>query len=593
MGLIDSIKNYTLELLGIKESKDIPQEQRKKTNEAVFNYSNNEKPIDKVEISQQNNSIKTNDTNSKALKQLIENKCVKYGINYQELLKTGIFNEHSIVTLRAIDAVIEEIYNFKQQGELSKDVDIEQIIYTTAEATKEALESGQFGSVEEFFNAKGNINKKLGKNFGKLNSSQRRERIKKHRIDLEFNFQQELNEIKKLPLEQQKQAELELRERYRLIRKAQFNDVLVQQSSEASADALVLLNSKDINYGAKTLISTRIDKNTQVKVADYMDYSFTKNLLSDYKQMNDEMQASDLESYSETIITYKSSITAQNYHNEYVQDRQNYEHILSKQARGETLSEEEKQILNDMKSEYYTATAKGIASGVINNFNMSSEEKIQFLEKYQTTAKQFSDYKEVAKHLENKISEKPELEKLYKNCIASKQNDPINKTHKKTNELEEQTNNIHRDDRKNILANNQNLVSLEKSSQNLTMKKCTNPLKVNDNTSAKDAIKNKKNPVLIQQKLYEQDDINEVFKDFDKIEVIKIVLSDTKKFKKHLPSVITELKSAGKTTLTGIVVSSSDNAIVTLCKELGKENIEPLLNRELCYTTREKIEKME
>ena len=182
---------------------------------------------------------------------------------------------------------------------------------------------------------------------------------------------------------------------------------------------------------------------------------------------------------------------------------------------------------------------------------------------------------------------------MYKNCIASKQNDQTNKTHKKTNELEEQTNNVHRENRKNILANNQNLVSLEKASQNLTMKKCTNPLKVNDNTSAKDVIKNKKNPVLIQQKLYEQDDINEVFKDFDKIEVIKIVLSDTKKFKKHLPSVITELKSAGKTTLTGIVVSSSDNAIVTLCKELGKENIEPLLNRELCYTTREKIEKME
>ena len=99
----------------------------------------------------------------------------------------------------------------------------------------------------------------------------------------------------------------------------------------------------------------------------------------------------------------KSANAVKAYQTDYVKDRDNYEAALAKQKRGEALTAEEQALLDTMKPDYYTATAKGIGSGALNNVNMTNDEKAEFISNWQADAKKYSDYKEVTQGVNKQL----------------------------------------------------------------------------------------------------------------------------------------------------------------------------------------------
>lgn len=588
MSILSSIKTFTMELLGIENSQTDVVSQKQDSSSSVIECSNIEKPIDILTIQNKKTPSKTESQQGQSvasLKQLIENKCRKYNIDYQVLLKSQLMKNNDIDALKALDKSLDKLGEAKANSIVHKDVNIEQATIKMADIAYRAIKQFGFERLPQFYEAKNKANGKLGKDFSRQDKIERRKRLKNSRAALHQQFMQEYAELKKLPKEERKVAEEKLREKYGLIRQAQFNDVLMKESSEASADAIILLDAEDIDYGAQTLLETRASKDVKTRTADYMDYEFTSSMIADYKELGDEITGASLQKYSSTIVSNKSESAVKQYQEAYVQDRKNYEVAFQKKQRGEQLTAEEEQLLYSMKSEYYTATAQGIVLGVVENYNISTAQKAEMLANMNQDAKQFADYEIINQSIEKSIEKKKDLKESFEKSIVNKQENVIKQTRQKEKTIASHDEKVlaaqifNNNKEQQVFATNIEKPSLQTNKKVRSM--VTNPYqKVNAN------------PIEIQNALNDIGDVREAFKKYDKIEVIKIVLSDTKKFKEHMPTVIEELKAAGKTTLIGIVSSSSDSVVTTLCEELGKEKIEPLLNRKLCYTAREKIENL-
>lgn len=586
MSILSAIKNYAMDLLGINDSHLTIASKNNFSNASIIECSSKEEPIDILEIKNENKT-KDNENNQKhsiaSLKQLIENKCQKYNINYQALLKSKLLQSQDIDALKALDKSLDKLAEANYNCEIHKDVNKERLTLSIANVMYKAIKEVGISGMQDFYNLKNRANKKLGANYSVQDRNERRKRLKNSRNELNEQLRQELAELKHLPKEERIQAEQKLRNKYRLIRQAQFNDVMMKEDSEASADAIILLDSDDIDYGAKTLIETRASKTLQTQTADYMDYNFTRDLICDFKEFEDDISGNSLQTYSSTIISHKSESAVKQYQEAYVQDRKMYENALTKLQNGETLTPEEETLISTMKSEYYTATAQGIVDGVIYNTNLSTGKKAEVLAQIEDDAKQFSDYQTIKSSIEEKIKTNKDLQ---------------DKVVKSQEELNEQKNTTYAKEKSKVSIKNKNFVSYpnaEIKSGNRDRQDIAQNERQKSEQIITKPVQTKKygnNKVLIENTLQKISDVNEAFSMFDKLDVIRVVLSDTKRFKEHMPVVINELKAAGKTTLIGIVASSSDSVVTTLCKELGKEKIEPLLNRELCYTAREEIENM-
>ena len=74
-----------------------------------------------------------------------------------------------------------------------------------------------------------------------------------------------------------------------------------------------------------------------------------------------------------------------------------------------------------MKSEYYTATAQGIGQGALHNVNMTSEQKAEFLSKWEEDAKQYSDYHQVVQNVKKEIDKNPEYKEVKTKLAEIKQ----------------------------------------------------------------------------------------------------------------------------------------------------------------------------
>lgn len=599
MSFLSGIKNFIkTEILGIEETNTKTQNADKKDKTPVIECKT-EAPVDKFENkgTDSKQGSKSSSMSIKAMEQNIEN-IPSENFDLKKMLKNGLLekitgkskeeflqltNKEKTLLYNVVKTSIEKYDTLIKEGKLNKNANPEELIAAFSQIFYEALESGDFETAEEFQNEVGDVAAELGQDFDKQSDKVQRQMLKANRQNHDKKMQAELDAIKDLPENERKEAEARIHRRYGLVRRGRFIDMAAQKASNSVVNAMILLDSKDIQYGAKTALATRCSQEEKTKTADYASYDFTKSLIKDYKEVGDTVNAEDLKGYTQTFMEQKSCAAVNEYQKNYKADRDAYEAALQKQRNGEALSAEEKELLATMSSDYYTATAQGIGQGALNNVNMTNNEKAEFLAKWDSDAKQYNDYEVVTQNVKKALEQNPEHKEIKEKFVEIKQK--VTKTEQAS---------------KTPVQQSENTIQ---TAQQVPVQKIEKPEQVksaevkNTVTKPENIAVNRQsaNSIVIAQEIKEQG-IDEAIKNYGS-DAIQVIL-DNACFS-HLRSKLTIIiKSYDLKNLKDISRDCSDSAFVFICSVVNKHFISDLIeNREhskgLCYAAEKLVQNME
>lgn len=599
MSFLSGIKNFIkTEILGIEETNTKTQNADKKDKTPVIECKT-EAPVDKFENkgTDSKQGSKSSSMSIKAMEQNIEN-IPSENFDLKKMLKNGLLekitgkskeeflqltNKEKTLLYNVVKTSIEKYDTLIKEGKLNKNANPEELIAAFSQIFYEALESGDFETAEEFQNEVGDVAAELGQDFDKQSDKVQRQMLKANRQNHDKKMQAELDAIKDLPENERKEAEARIHRRYGLVRRGRFIDMAAQKASNSVVNAMILLDSKDIQYGAKTALATRCSQEEKTKTADYASYDFTKSLIKDYKEVGDTVNAEDLKGYTQTFMEQKSCAAVNEYQKNYKADRDAYEAALQKQRNGEALSAEEKELLATMSSDYYTATAQGIGQGALNNVNMTNNEKAEFLAKWDSDAKQYNDYEVVTQNVKKALEQNPEHKEIKEKFVEIKQK--VTKTEQASKTPVQQSENT-------IQTAQQVPVQKIEKPEQVKSAEAKNTVTKPENIAIN---RQSANSIVIAQEIKEQG-IDEAIKNYGS-DAIQVIL-DNACFS-HLRSKLTIIiKSYDLKNLKDISRDCSDSAFVFICSVVNKHFISDLIeNREhskgLCYAAEKLVQNME
>ena len=615
MSFLSGIKNFIkTEILGVQETDTKNQVAAKKDTTPVIECET-EAPVDKLEKKNTKNSVQSakpqKGMSRKAMEATIENTPSEH-IDIKKMLRKGLIERVTGMTkddfdkltpqqknrvVMAIKTSVEKFDELQEQGKISKKADLEEIVTSFAQILAESLNSGEFKTPQEFEKAMGDFTENFGKDFDKKSSKEQRRIIKAHRLADEKQMRAELDEVKNLPKSERVAAEIKIRNRHNHIRKGRFVDITAQCDSKTAVNSLVILDSKDLQYGAKTVLATRCNAEERTAIADYAEYSVTKNLISDYKEIGDDVNGDVLEGYTQTFMEQKSANAVKAYQTDYVKDRDNYEAALAKQKRGEALTAEEQALLDTMKPDYYTATAKGIGSGALNNVNMTNDEKAEFISNWQADAKKYSDYKEVTQGVNKQLETNPELKEIKEKVVEYNQKRENNVVKENTNKPVETKTPEHKTVAfQNSFAESKKYVSgIEKQSIKSEAKINSKVENKEVATVQKEASTLNNNSLVIAANIKEEG-IHKAIKKYG-ADAIKVII-DNPSFKHLRSNLTTIIRSYDLKSLIDLTATCSDSSFVFICEVVNKDFITKLKeNREhtkgLCFAAERQVQDIE
>ena len=615
MSFLSGIKNFIkIEILGVQETDTKNQVAAKKDTTPVIECET-EAPVDKLEKKNTKNSVQSakpqKGMSRKAMEATIENTPSEH-IDIKKMLRKGLIERVTGMTkddfdkltpqqknrvVMAIKTSVEKFDELQEQGKISKKADLEEIVTSFAQILAESLNNGEFKTPQEFEKAMGDFTENFGKDFDKKSSKEQRRIIKEHRLADEKQMRAELEEVKNLPKSERVAAEIKIRNRHNHIRKGRFVDITAQCDSKTAVNSLVILDSKDLQYGAKTVLATRCNAEERTATADYAEYSVTKNIIADYKEIGDDVNGEVLEGYTQTFMEQKSANAVKAYQTDYVKDRDNYEAALAKQKRGEALTAEEQALLDTMKPDYYTATAKGIGSGALNNVNMTNDEKAEFISNWQADAKKYSDYKEVTQGVNKQLETNPELKEIKEKVVEYNQKRENNVVKENTNKpVETKTSDNKTVAFQNSFAESRKYVSgIEKQSIKSEAKINSKVKNKEVTTVQKEASTLNNNSLVIAANIKEEG-IHKAIKKYG-ADAIKVII-DNPSFKHLRSNLTTIIRSYDLKSLIDLTATCSDSSFVFICEVVNKDFITKLKeNREhtkgLCFAAERQVQDIE
>ena len=609
MSILSGVINSIRDLLGIeKTTPQVTSAQNSDKNTPVIQCENVGKNED-VYIPEKSDSSKNESSkvggvlSLGAFKNIVENLAVKSGFAPKAFKVGGLLEKVAGITEEefqnlssedkkqltgAIEYAMNKYAELSKQGAINKDANTEKLTLGFCSLVYEALTSGVFKDAEEYDNAVGDVYQELGEDFDKLSVEEQRTVLRAKRVSDDKALAQELEAVEEMPEEEQNAAADKIRRRHRLVQKGRFMRIASHSKSETAMNAMVILKSDDISWGAQSVLETRCSYAERTETADYAKYEFTKGLIKDFKSFGDEVKPESLKGYNTVVVSYKSEKATVQYQENYVKNRNIYERAIAKQARGETLSAEEQEILAIMSIEQYTAIAQGIGEGALNNVNMTASQKAEFISKWDNDARKYSDYAVVTQNVKDllKTSEYKEIAEK----IEKIKTEEIKKAKEAKTAVEKKTKTETRNISNNSTTSNTASVLEQKDETIVTSpskaeKSTTNPI-----VQSKPKITN---PVIVAHNI-EQNGVEKSIKEFGKTDVITTILND-KSLKYLRPQLATIIKTYDKKALIEITQNCSDSAFIWVCSIINPDYIEDLkANRaNLCWYANKQLENME
>ena len=595
MGIFTRVKNFIkTEVLGVtNDTKVKPAQNPTKSAKpnAVVECKNVGKNEDTVVINNKNNKQHTNKTQKRSVGQIresIKQKCQANNINFAQVLKNipqiaGLTREK----FEALPENLKEEVMLFLEKELDKTIALQkkhghsdktntaEVVTESAKNKYEAKKAGV--DVNAMEKEAGDINTELGKDFKKLNRTEKRARfrqmVKARKEAFEHRLQARLAKISpryRAKMEAKWRAEHEFAENTR------FNEVLATNDSDTALEAVVMLPAKNMATGIKTVLNTRCDKTEKTATADKAKFEYTESLMKDYYERGEKPSTEVVQEYTQTIVSAKSAQAVVEYQNDYKAKRDAYESGKETPAY--------------LDKDFFTSSAKGIGQGALENTNMTNDEKAKFISDWNDDAKKYDDYEVVTKSVNEQLETKSEYKEISdkvktineeKTKTASK---PVeNKISQKTST--EQTYQTQTTIAKPVIKTTQNIKNNNNKNKTVTNKetvKTSNPIEKQTNKPKQIAKEIKKTG------------IDDAIKNFGHSTVIETVL-DNPDLKHMRPQLSTIIKGYDLNSLKKLAQSCSTSSFVYICSIVNKEFVEELKDerKDLCYSARKQVENME
>ena len=601
MSILSAIKNFTYDILGINDDTQVKAADAKKNDikTPIISYEIKEGNSDTFNKQDQTSISNGQESyNIGQLKQSIENKCQANGIDYMGLLKNigevagltkaqfeQLSKEEQYGILSIVSSAIDESVEQKKKYGISENVSEEKVITADAKNVYEAKQAGAITNAKEFYDEVGDVNKELGDDFKDLSVAEQRARLEEYRTNKKNEFESYLQKrLQSTPEEQKDALEKNLRARQRFIEKGRFNNVIRTHSSETALQSIVMLSSNDIDYGAMTIMSTRVSDAERTKTADSANFEFFKGIAKSFYSFGEKLYAQSVQNYNAIMTSYMSGQALSRYQNDYVVARKAIEN-------------------GDLDVPYLTEevlsnTAIGIGTGAHHNVNMTPEEKARFLAKWEADAKLFGDYEYVISqtkaNIERYLQEHPEKRSEIEAILKKKEEIIAQKKSKES--LSRNAKNVDKDEtlsKKRSYANN--IKEKTSNEANITSAETSAKHKESISTTTNPILKNniKASPIEIKNSL-QNIGIQDAIESYGIKDTINAILDD-QSLKHMRPQLVPVIKSLDLNSLKEICKDCSDSTFVFICKIVNPDFIQELQDNRtsLCYNAKKQVENME
>ena len=598
MSILSGIKNFIYETLGVDETPPVKSATSANvvSTKPIIKTKNVPPNIDTVTIkNKQAVGIPTNNGQPQRsvgqIRQSIENKCRANNLDFTKLkqrfgyiaedLKTKfeeLPEKEQVRILLLVEHEIDRIIQLQKKHGKSAQTDNTEAIVEAAKTKVEAEEAGITN--DELEQNAGDINEELGKNFKNADVKKRRKYMdryaKKQYLTFKKNLQKELENIP----EKDRAAYIQQRnEEYRLIMRARFNDIVATQDSETGLNAIAMLPADDMTEGLRIVKRTRVNKAEKTRISDKADWDFTEGLLKTQYKRGEKASTNTIQEYTAEAVADKSTTAVQQYQTRYMERRQAFEN-------GENVPEY-------LNQDFFTASAKGIGQGALNNTNMTMDEKAEFISQWKEDAQKFEDRDIVTKDVNESLAKKPEYKELAEKVRVIDEKKAVEQvaqknTEKDTIKTETTTANISAPEHQTVtqvsqksepqVIRHQNDTNTKPAKQ-VTSNTVTNPLTQNNQEIAKDI-----------QAL----GIDNAIKEYGHKAVISTVL-DNQNLKHMRPTLAPIIKNYDLQSLEKLVSDCSTSSFLYICSIVNKEYVAELRDerQDLCYSARKIVENME
>ena len=596
MSILSGIKNFIYETLGVDETTPVKSATSANavSTKPIIETKNVPPNVDTVTIEhKQAIGVPTNNGQPQRsvgqIRQSIENKCRANSLDFTKLKQRfGYIAEdlkikfeelpekEQVRILLLVEHEIDRIIQLqKKHGKSAQTDNIEAIV----EAAKTKVEAEEAGITnDELEQNAGDINEELGKNFKNADVKKRRKYMdmyaKKQYLKFKKNLQKELENIP----EKDRAAYIQQRnEEYRLIMRARFNDIVATQDSETGLNAIAMLAADDMTEGLRIVKRTRVNKAEKTRISDKADWDFTEGLLKTQYKRGEKASTNTIQEYTTEVVAGKSATAVQQYQTRYMERRQAFEN-------GENVPEY-------LNQDFFTASAKGIGQGALNNTDMTMDEKAEFISQWKEDAQKFKDRDVVTKDVNEILEKNPEYKKLAEKVQVIEAKKAAEKAVKKdTNKTQTTTTSVIKNTKqtpvttetvaKPQVVNSQKEEKVKPAKQ-VALTTVTNPVSKTNNQEkvAKDI-----------QTL----GVDEAIKEYGHETVITTILKN-QNLKHMRPQLKRIIKSSDLQSLEKLASDCSTSSFLYICSIVNKEYVAELRDerQDLCYSARKIVENME
>lgn len=596
MNILSGIENFIKDSLGVNGTKEVksstPVKAVFKPN-SVVETQNTQKNEDCITITNKDakNAQKQAQPQRTAgqIRQSIENKCRANNLDFARLKRRfGHIAEHlekrfeelpegkQVRILLAVEHEIDRIIELQKKHGKAVQTDNTEIVIESAKTKVEAEEAGI--DEEQLELKAGDINEELGKKFKNADVKKRRKYMdryaKKQYLKFKKNLQKELENI---PEKDRAAYIKQKREEYRLTMRARFNDIVATQDSETGLNAIAMLPADDMTEGLRIVKRTRVNKAEKTRISDKADWDFTEGLLKTQYKRGEKASTNTIQEYTTEVVADKSATAVQQYQTRYMERRQAFEN-------GENVPEY-------LNQDFFTASAKGIGQGALNNTNMTMDEKAEFISQWKEDAQKFEDRDIVTKDVNETLGKNPEYKKLAEKVQVIEAKKAVEKAvQKDTNKTQTTTTNV-------IENKKQASVTTETVSKpqvvNSQKEEKVKPAKQVASITEMNTIEKKNNQEKVAKDILTLG-VDEAIKEYGHETVITTVLKN-QNLKHMRPQLKRIIKSSDLQSLEKLVSDCSTSSFLYICSIVNKEYVAELRDerQDLCYSARKIVENME
>jgi len=240
-----------------------------------------------------------------------------------------------------------------------------------------------------------------------------------------------------------------------------------------------------------------------------------------------------------------------------------------------------------VSEKFFTSTAQGIGEGALNNVNMTTDEKAEFINQWENDAKQYDDYETVTTDIKKSLNENPEYKEIAEKVKEIKKT-PAARDSKGTSSTKPEEKTTYSE---NYVAKGYTTSPVKSERKEIT-KSGVKDVKENDKQELT-SLQHTTNPVIIA-KTIKSEGISEAIKKYSPKEVISQVL-DNQNLKYMRPQLATFIKSYDINTLKNITQDCSDSSFIYICSIINGEYVDELKNnrQHLCFAASKQLENIE